>query len=250
MIDTEDDSNKCHVTVSITVFSVSIILSNFGKWRDLRIIVIVLILSSCLSRTFQFHSMHNEWNHVRISHLIFNMHLSIFVYNFAVSKVATWSVSNSKPILLQWASCWPKAKWSQSIVCGVLLFADKLEALGLEPMLIVLQKLGLSTSSVPPSGQPFDWLETVGQAQRMLGLNIMVGFWVSQDVRNTSRNLMVVSSWPSISQWVYLSTYSSVHTLFLTPWLCSSLRILASFVSDVHSSVLFAICLHLFNYSS
>lgn len=79
-------------------------------------------------------------------------------------------------------------------------FPDKLEALGLEPMLTVLQKLGLSTSSVPPSGQPFDWLETVGHAQRMLGLNIMVGFWVSQDVRNTSRNLMVVSCWPSISQ--------------------------------------------------
>jgi hypothetical protein len=60
-------------------------------------------------------------------------------------------------------------------------------------MLTVLQTLGLSSNSVPPSGQPFDWLLTVGQAQRMLGLNVMVGFWVSQDVRNTSRNLMVVS---------------------------------------------------------
>jgi hypothetical protein len=75
-------------------------------------------------------------------------------------------------------------------------FADKLEVLGLEPMLTVLQKLGLSSNSVPPSGQPFDWLLTVGQAQRMLGLNVMVGFWVSQDVRNTSRNLMVVSDNP------------------------------------------------------
>lgn len=65
-------------------------------------------------------------------------------------------------------------------------------------MLTVLQKLGLSTSSVPPSGQPFDWLQTVGQAQRILGLNIMVGFWVSQDVRNTSRNLMVVSDTSSV----------------------------------------------------
>lgn len=83
----------------------------------------------------------------------------------------------------------------------VCLDTDKLEELGLDPMLTVLQKLGLSTSSVPPSGQPFDWLETVGQAQRMLGLNIMVGFWVSQDVRNTSRNLMVVDQIsPGISE--------------------------------------------------
>lgn len=92
--------------------------------------------------------------------------------------------SKMEPVHCVWCTC----------------FSDKLEVLGLEPMLTVLQKLGLGTSSVPPSGQPFDWLETVGQAQRMLGLNIMVGFWVSQDVRNTSRNLMVVSSWPSVSQ--------------------------------------------------
>jgi hypothetical protein len=81
--------------------------------------------------------------------------------------------------------------------------------LGLEPMLTVLQKLGLSTSSVPASGQPFDWLQTVGQAQRMLGLNVMVGFWVSQDVRNTSRNLMVVSDTPSILPTCTLGNHSS-----------------------------------------
>jgi len=86
----------------------------------------------------------------------------------------------------------------QQVTSLWISFADKLEMLGLEPMLTVLQKLGLSSNSVPPSGQPFDWLQTVGQAQRMLGLNVMVGFWVSQDVRNTSRNLMVVSDAPTI----------------------------------------------------
>ncbi|XP_069687936.1 neprilysin-11-like isoform X2 [Periplaneta americana] len=81
------------------------------------------------------------------------------------------------------------------------LDTDKLEALGLEPMLTVLQKLGLSSTNVPPSNQPFDWLETIGQSQRMLGLNVLVGFWVSQDVRNTSRNLMVVDQIsPGISE--------------------------------------------------
>jgi hypothetical protein len=74
-------------------------------------------------------------------------------------------------------------------------------------MLAVLQEVGISATSVPPSGQPFDWLETVGQAQRMLGLNVMIGFWVSQDVRNTSRNLMVVSAYCAPC-----SSYTSIHT--------------------------------------
>ena len=91
-----------------------------------------------------------------------------------------------------------------------------MEVLGLEPMLTVLRKLGLSSNSVPPSGQPFDWLLTVGQAQRMLGLNVMVGFWVSQDVRNTSRNLMVVSDTPStLPTCTFGSQGSSVSTVTL-----------------------------------
>lgn len=118
-------------------------------------------------------------------------------------------------MLLRWAR-WARCTlgtltyvWCTSLWPSV---ADKLEVLGLEPMLTVLQKLGLSTKSVPSSGQPFDWLQTVGQTQRMLGLNIMVGFWVSQDVRNTSRNLMVVSIWsPTVS---HSCTSMSVHTYF------------------------------------
>ena len=90
--------------------------------------------------------------------------------------------------------------------------------LGLEPMLTVLQKIGLSSSSVPPSGQPFDWLQTVGQAQRMLGLNVMVGFWVSQDVRNTSRNLMVVSDTPSILPTCNLGNHRSSVSVVVLLW--------------------------------
>jgi hypothetical protein len=90
--------------------------------------------------------------------------------------------------------------------------------LGLEPMLTVLRKLGLSSSSVPPSEQPFDWLQTVGQAQRMLGLNVMVGFWVSQAVRNTSRNLMVVSDTPSILPTCILGNHSSSVSVVTLLW--------------------------------
>ena len=90
--------------------------------------------------------------------------------------------------------------------------------LGLEPMLTVLRKLGLSSSSMPPSEQPFDWLQTVGQAQRMLGLNVMVGFWVSQDVRNTSRNLMVVSDTPSVLPTCTLRNHSSLVSVVTLLW--------------------------------
>nr|CAD7408507.1 unnamed protein product [Timema poppensis] len=74
--------------------------------------------------------------------------------------------------------------------------ADKLEVLGVEPMMEVMKRL--KVSPVPPrarksSEDKFDWVYTAGRAQRILGLNMLFGFWVSQDIRNTSRNLMVVS---------------------------------------------------------
>ncbi|PSN34745.1 Neprilysin-11 [Blattella germanica] len=69
--------------------------------------------------------------------------------------------------------------------------SDKLEELGLDPLVNALDKLGLSTT-LPQSEREFDWLKTIATIQRKLGLSLLVGFWVSQDVRNTSRNLMVV----------------------------------------------------------
>ncbi|KAJ9597235.1 hypothetical protein L9F63_011909, partial [Diploptera punctata] len=78
---------------------------------------------------------------------------------------------------------------------------EKLELLGLKPLTDVLERLGLSSTGAPPSEENFDWLETVAKSQRTLGLNVLFGFWVSQDVRNTSRNLMVVDQIsPGISE--------------------------------------------------
>lgn len=78
----------------------------------------------------------------------------------------------------------------------------ELERLGLEPLIATLEKLNLSTalpglpSSVDEdddgSSGEFDWLYTAARAQRMLGHSVLLGFWVNEDVRNTSRNLMVV----------------------------------------------------------
>nr|CAD7571921.1 unnamed protein product [Timema californicum] len=87
---------------------------------------------------------------------------------------------------------------------------DKLEVLGVEPMMEVMQRL--KVSPIPPrarkpSEDKFDWVYTAGRAQRILGLNMMFGFWVSQDIRNTSRNLMVVDQIsPGISERYLLDT--------------------------------------------
>nr|CAD7261676.1 unnamed protein product [Timema shepardi] len=87
---------------------------------------------------------------------------------------------------------------------------DKLEVLGVEPMMEVMQRL--KVSPIPPrarkpSEDKFDWVYTAGRAQRILGLNMLFGFWVSQDIRNTSRNLMVVDQIsPGISERYLLDT--------------------------------------------
>ncbi|XP_049862497.1 neprilysin-4-like isoform X1 [Schistocerca gregaria] len=85
------------------------------------------------------------------------------------------------------------------------LDVETLERLGVEPMLAVMRQLRVSAG--PPGGvagqrdAPFDWVLTLGRAQRMLGLSALIGFWVSQDMRNTSRNLMVVDQVaPGISE--------------------------------------------------
>lgn len=83
------------------------------------------------------------------------------------------------------------------------LDTGELERLGLEPLVATLKKLNLSTTlptkglanqdeGIGGGGGEFDWLYTAARAQRMLGHSVLLGFWVNEDVRNTSRNLMVV----------------------------------------------------------
>lgn len=86
---------------------------------------------------------------------------------------------------------------------------ERLEKQGVQPMIGVLRQLGVGESPPPPSvtplsdpsiataaKAPFDWVQTLGRTHRALGLNALFGFWVSQDMRNTSRNLMVVDQIP------------------------------------------------------
>ncbi|KAG8222300.1 hypothetical protein J437_LFUL001842 [Ladona fulva] len=71
-----------------------------------------------------------------------------------------------------------------------------MESLGVEPMLKVLKRLNMPTGPPGDAGHSiaadFDPLAIIAKAQRVLGLSVFLGFYVSEDLRNTSRNVMVL----------------------------------------------------------
>ncbi|XP_012274418.1 neprilysin-4 isoform X2 [Orussus abietinus] len=69
----------------------------------------------------------------------------------------------------------------------------RVEALGLQPIYDVLGKVGLPKD--PPFNEtatPLDVSRITGVAQRALGLNLLVNFYISEDVRDTTRNRMMM----------------------------------------------------------
>ncbi|KAH0554291.1 neprilysin-4-like [Cotesia glomerata] len=69
----------------------------------------------------------------------------------------------------------------------------KVESLGLTPMYKVLKKLGLPKEPIFDDELiDLDWSTIAGTAQRYLGLNLFLNFYISEDVRNTSRNRMMM----------------------------------------------------------
>ncbi|XP_076284124.1 neprilysin-11 isoform X2 [Lasioglossum baleicum] len=77
-----------------------------------------------------------------------------------------------------------------------------IEALGMKPIHDILAELGLP--KIPPtrsSNWTLDVSQLAGTAQRVLGLNIFVHFYVSEDVRDTTRNRMMMAQvTPAISE--------------------------------------------------
>ncbi|XP_076657485.1 neprilysin-11 isoform X1 [Halictus rubicundus] len=77
-----------------------------------------------------------------------------------------------------------------------------IEALGMQPIHDILAELGLP--KIPPtrsSNWTLDVSRLAGTAQRVLGLNIFVHFYVSEDVRDTTRNRMMMAQvTPAISE--------------------------------------------------
>ncbi|XP_060814398.1 neprilysin-4-like isoform X1 [Bombus pascuorum] len=68
-----------------------------------------------------------------------------------------------------------------------------IEALGLKPVYETFNKLGLPKD--PPLQNetlPFDLPGIVGRIQRVLGLNIFLNFYISEDIRDTTKNMMMI----------------------------------------------------------
>ena len=75
-----------------------------------------------------------------------------------------------------------------------MYFTASVEAMGLEPIFGVMSRLGLPRDlPVDDTRAPqLDIARLSGQAQRLLGLNLLLNFYISEDVRNTSHNRMMV----------------------------------------------------------
>ncbi|XP_049865226.1 neprilysin-4-like [Pectinophora gossypiella] len=69
---------------------------------------------------------------------------------------------------------------------------DKLEEEGIKPIQRLLQTLGLPPRPPSEVSTNFTWEETAARGRRMLGLNVLLGVQVAEDVRNTSRNRVVI----------------------------------------------------------
>ncbi|XP_071859700.1 neprilysin-11 isoform X2 [Bombus fervidus] len=72
-----------------------------------------------------------------------------------------------------------------------------IEALGLKPVYETFNKLGLPKD--PPLQNetlPFDLPGIVGRIQRVLGLNIFLNFYISEDIRDTTKNMMTIMATP------------------------------------------------------
>jgi len=71
--------------------------------------------------------------------------------------------------------------------------AASVEALGLEPIFEVLDSLGLPKE--PPMQDKIPSLDisrVAGMGQRTLSLNLFINFYISEDVKDTTRNRMMV----------------------------------------------------------
>ncbi|KAI4482984.1 hypothetical protein M0802_013537 [Mischocyttarus mexicanus] len=87
-----------------------------------------------------------------------------------------------------------------------------IETLGLEPIFDVLKQIGLPTN--PPLQMkisPLDLSEIAGSTRRILGLNLFVNFYISEDIRNTTRNRMMWN-WTKYLENVFDNTNVTINT--------------------------------------
>ncbi|XP_013161761.1 PREDICTED: endothelin-converting enzyme 1-like isoform X1 [Papilio xuthus] len=91
---------------------------------------------------------------------------------------------------------------------------DKLEENGIEPIESLLSKLGLPGKPPQNASEDFSWESVAGRSRRMLGLNVLLSVQVAEDVRNTSRNRVVVEQVsPGFSERYLLQAQQFAHEL-------------------------------------
>ncbi|KPJ17112.1 Endothelin-converting enzyme 1 [Papilio machaon] len=91
---------------------------------------------------------------------------------------------------------------------------DKLEENGIKPIESLLSKLGLPSKPPQNASEDFSWESVAGRGRRMLGLNVLLSVQVAEDVRNTSRNRVVVEQVsPGFSERYLLQEQQFAHEL-------------------------------------
>lgn len=86
----------------------------------------------------------------------------------------------------------PKSVLKAKSLYKTCINTDKLEVDGIKPIEDILQKLGLPPRPPTEASENFTWVEVAGRGRRTLGLNVLLSVQVAEDVRNTSRNRVVV----------------------------------------------------------
>ncbi|XP_061706650.1 neprilysin-4-like [Cydia pomonella] len=91
---------------------------------------------------------------------------------------------------------------------------DKLEAEGIKPIQKILEELTLPPRPPSEASANFSWEFVAGRGRRELGLSVLLSVQVAEDVRNTSRNRVVVEQVsPGFSERYLLAPEQFAHEL-------------------------------------
>ncbi|XP_061378755.1 neprilysin-4-like isoform X1 [Danaus plexippus] len=86
----------------------------------------------------------------------------------------------------------PKSVLKAKALYRTCMDVDKLEVYGTAPITDLLLQLGLPPTPPSVSSDNFSWEQVSGRARRTLGLSVLLSVQVAEDVRNTSRNRVVL----------------------------------------------------------
>ncbi|XP_047519759.1 neprilysin-4-like [Pieris napi] len=86
----------------------------------------------------------------------------------------------------------PKSVLKAKALYRTCIDTDKMEAEGIKPIQALLTSLGLPPRPPSTVSTNFTWEDVSAKVRRRLGLNVLISVQVAEDVRNTSRNRVVI----------------------------------------------------------